>query len=110
MFSTRQINLFEKILLPVGVATTVFGFYLIVRTDHYPDQLLGWARLTAIFCWMILIFAMIVAATNEDVKEELALISKEHVTEIRLLKEIVHDQLQETKLLRDQLSRDAKKH
>jgi hypothetical protein len=56
---------------------------------------------------MLLLFIVIVTATTEDMKEELALIQKEHVTEIKILREIAHDQLQEIKLLRKDIQ---KKH
>jgi len=95
----RKINFFEKLLLPVGIALTFFGFYLILLADK-SNTLIGWMRLDTVFAWMILLFIVIVTATSEDMKEELALIQKEHVTEIKLLREILHDQLQEIKLMR----------
>ena len=57
---------------------------------------------------MMLLFIIIVTATTEDMKEELALIQKEHVTEIKILKEISHDQLNEIKLLRQDLQKRKK--
>jgi len=98
----RKINVFEKLLLPVGVGLTFFGFYLILLADR-TDTLLGWFRLATVFIWMMLLFIVIVTATTEDMKEELALIQREHVTEIKIMREIVHDQLQEIKLLRQDL-------
>lgn len=98
----RKINLFEKILLPVGIAVTVFGFYLLVYADRMgQDNIWVWVRLSAIFAWLILIFVMILAATNEDLKEELCYLTREHTLEVRLLKEISHDQLLELKDLRE---------
>jgi uncharacterized membrane protein len=101
MFS-RKINLFEKILLPVAVTVTVFGFYLLVQADKV-SEIEGWVKLSAIFVWLLLVFVMIIAATIEDVKEELVMLSREHVAEIKLLKEIVHEQLLEMKYLRKDL-------
>lgn len=99
----RKINMFEKLLLPVGVGLTFFGFYLILMADK-ANTLLAWFRLSTVFTWMMLLFLIIVTATTEDMKEELGLIQKEHVTEIKIMREIVHDQLQEIKLLRKDLS------
>jgi len=48
---------------------------------------------------------VIITATTENMKEELQLIQKEHVTEIKILREIAHDQLEEIKLLRKDLKR-----
>ncbi len=105
MVPPRKINTFEKILLPVGIAVTLFGFILLVQTEDLASASpTGWVRLTAIFCWLMLIFVMILAATNVDLKEELAQLAKEHTLEIKLLKEIVHDQLIEMKELRKELT------
>jgi len=104
----RRINLFEMILLPVGIAVSVFGFYMLIQANTAQDMLL-WLKLLAIFNWLTLIFTVILSATNEDVKEELGLISKEHVEEIKLLKQIAHEELTEIKLLRQDLSRRKKK-
>ena len=69
------------------------------------NNLLAWFRLSTVFTWMMLLFLIIVTATTEDMKEELALIQKEHVTEIKIMREIVHDQLQEITLLNKQFGR-----
>ncbi|MBT3465292.1 hypothetical protein HN789_00300 [archaeon] len=103
----RKINIFEKILLPVGIALTFLGFYLILLAEQ-SSSLLNWIRLATLFSWMMLLFIIIVTATTEDMKEELALIQKEHVTEIKILKEISHDQLNEIKLLRQDLQKRKK--
>ena len=100
----RKINAFEKILLPVGIGLTFLGFYLILLAEQSATEI-GWLRLGTVFAWMMLLFVVILAATSEDMKEELALIQQEHVTEIKLLKEISNEQLQEIKLLRDDLKK-----
>ena len=103
----RQINLFEKILLPVGIAVTIFGFYMLVKAD-LSNSTFAWLKLIALLNWLMLLFLMILAATNEDVKEELAELSREHVMEVKYLKEIANDQLEEMKLLREELTRKKK--
>ncbi len=100
----RKINVFEKILLPVGIGLTFLGFYLILLAEQ-TGSVIGWMRLSTVFVWMLLLFVVIVSATTEDMKEELALIQKEHVTEIKLLKEISNEQLQEIKLLRNEFKK-----
>lgn len=95
----RKINVFEKILLPVGIGLTFLGFYLILLADQ-TNSTVVWMRLSTVFIWLMLLFIVIVSATTEDMKEELALIQKEHVTEIKLLKEITNEQLSEIKMLR----------
>jgi len=103
----RKINIFEKLLLPVGIGLTFLGFYLILLAENTGTES-AWFRLIAIFNWMLLLFLVIVTATTEDMKEELALIQKEHVSEIKLLREIAHDQLDEIKLLRKDISKTKK--
>jgi len=103
----RKINMFEKLLLPVGVGLTLLGFYLIYLADRTGDAT-AWSRLTAVFTWMVLLFLVIITATTEDMKEELSLIQKEHVTEIKVLREVVHDQLRETKMMRKEFNKENK--
>lgn len=98
----RKINVFEKLLLPVGIGLTFFGFYLIILADKVNTDV-AWLRLSTVFIWMMLLFIIIVSATTEDMKEELGLIQKEHVTEIKILRELTHEQLQEIKLLRQEM-------
>jgi hypothetical protein len=97
----RKINVFEKLLLPVGAALTFFGFYLIILAEK-SNTTLSWLRLAVVFIWMMLLFIIIVAATTEDMKEELSLIQREHISEIKVLKEIAHELLQEIKLMRQE--------
>lgn len=104
----RKINIFEKLLLPVGIGLTFLGFYLILLAEQSSNPEVAWLRLIAVFTWMLLLFVVIVSATTEDMKEELALIQKEHVTEIKLLRELTNDQLSEIKLLRNDLQREKK--
>ncbi len=97
----RKINVFEKLLLPVGIGLTFFGFYLILLAGQTNTDS-AWLRLTTVFSWMMLLFLVIVTATTEDMKEELGLIQREQVIEIKLLREITHEQLQQIKLLRQE--------
>ncbi|MBR9690219.1 hypothetical protein GOV08_00890 [Candidatus Woesearchaeota archaeon] len=94
----RKTNLFERILLPIAFIVGIAGFYMIstAKTEIAIMQLL------VVFSWLILIFLMILAATNEDVKEELGTIIQEQVDEIRIIKELNHDLLTEFKLLRQE--------
>ena len=100
--------MFEKILLTVGLAVTIGGFYLINRTyASLPG--LSWVMIVAIFGWLILIILFVISSTSVDVKEDLSIIIKEQVAEIKLLKKIVKEQLEEIKLIRDDLKKRRKK-
>lgn len=103
----RKSNLFEKILLIIAFIVGIFGFIMILSAEKNNS----WMPLITVFVWLILIFLMIIAATNEDVKEELALVIKEQSEEIKMIKELNHDLLAETKLFRQEMkeSRGFKK-
>ena len=98
----RKYNIFEKMLLPVGIGLTFLGFYLIYLADK-ANSIVGWLRLLTVFIWMMLLFSVVLSALSEDMKEELGLLQREHVTEIKLLKELVNEQCQELKLIRQEL-------
>jgi hypothetical protein len=104
----RKINVFEKILLPVGIGLTFLGFYLILLADQ-SNTIVGWLRLGTLFSWIMLLFIVILSAATEDMKEELALIQREHVTEIKLMRQMVHEQVQELKLLRKEFKYSKRK-
>lgn len=95
----RKTNLFEKIVFIVAITVGISGLYMI----HNARSTESWLGIIAIFSWLTLIFIMILAATNEDMKEELAVIIKEHITETKVLKELNHDMLSELKLMREDL-------
>ncbi|MBL7055727.1 hypothetical protein ISS07_02320 [Candidatus Woesearchaeota archaeon] len=82
----RKPTLFEKLLLVVGIAVGLVGFWLIKATQNQQTGL-TWEFLTAIFLWLLLIFVIILTDSNESIKEELSIIIKEHIEETRLLKE-----------------------
>lgn len=85
----RKPNLFERILLIVGVAVLMVGYGFI----HWQISLTGFniEIIMAIFLWLILVAMIIIAAANENIKEE--------------LKQLVELQLQEIRLLREEIRR-----
>lgn len=102
---TRPTNLFEKILLPIAFAVAVFGFYMIINTQGTDS----WLKLIALFIWLMLIFLMVVAAANEDMKEELAIIIRDQSDELKSLKDLNVQLVEETKLLRTAFIKEPKK-
>jgi magnesium-transporting ATPase (P-type) len=85
----RKINLFEKILLCIGILVIIIGYFFVY--GMVSKQGLSWDALHSTFLWLILIVMIIVAAVNENMKEE--------------LKVVINNQLKEMKLLRDDLKR-----
>lgn len=101
MAFNRKLNLFEKILLPIAFIVGILGFYMLFSAQQSG----AWLETIAVFLWLILIFLMIIAATNEDVKEELSLIVKDQIDETRIIKELNHDLVSEIKLMRQEMKR-----
>ena len=94
-------TLFEKLLLVVGIAIGIIGFWVINQV-YFKQPGLSWQFLTSIFLWLILIFFVILTDSNESIKEELSIIIKEHIEETRLLKD-------EVRLLNANLTKKGKK-
>lgn len=90
----NRLNFFEKLLLLVGVAVTITGFYYINKL-YTGEGHLSWALLQAAFLWLVLLFLIILTDSNESIKEELKEVIKQHINETRILKEISKQQLTE---------------
>ena len=93
----RRLNLFEIGLFFAGLAVMLVGFFLL-RKQYLTDGYFSWGLLQGIFLWLILIVIVIIAAILENVKEELAVVIKEHIAETKLLR-------QETTLLKECIKR-----
>ena len=98
----RSLNFFEKMLLIVGLAITIVGFYFINKL-YVGEGRLSWALLQASFLWLLLIFLVILTDSNETVKEEMVDTMTQHIEETILLKKVVEEQLDEIKGLRKDL-------
>ncbi len=96
----NRLNFFEKMLLIVGVMVTILGFFFINRI-YTGDGHLSWALLQAAFLWLVLLFLIILTDSNESVKEELKEIIHQHMNETKLLKEISKQQLAELREMKD---------
>ncbi|MFH1064239.1 MAG: hypothetical protein V1729_04120 [Candidatus Woesearchaeota archaeon] len=105
---TRRLNFFEKMLLLVGLAVTMIGFYYINKL-YTGEGHLTWAVLQAAFLWLLLLFMIILTDSNESIKEELKEMIGQHVEETRLLKKISQEQLAELKIMNAVLSDKGKK-
>jgi len=97
----RKSTIFEKLLLIVGVSVGIIGFWLINKL-YQQDLIISWQLLMSVFLWFLLIFIIILTASNEGIKEELSIIIKQHIEETKLIKE-------EIKLLNANLTKNRKK-
>jgi len=83
--SQRKLNIFETILLVIGMALIVLGYIAIHRMIIY-DRAFSWDLLQTTFLWLLMILMVILAAVNENMKEELKVVIENQVEEIKLLR------------------------
>ena len=98
----RKSSLFEKLLLIVGIAIGIVGFWLI-NSVYSQNPVVSWQLVTAILLWLLLVFMVVLTASNEGIKEELSIIIKEHIEETRLIKEETKLLKEETKLVKQEI-------
>ncbi len=103
----KRLNFFEKMLLVVGLAVTVIGFYYINKI-YTGEGHLSWALLQAAFLWLLLLFMIILTDSNESIKEELKEVINKQVEETKILKQISKEQLAELKVLSATMSKHSK--
>jgi hypothetical protein len=82
----RTPNLFEKILLIIGVLVIFVGYSLIYRVFRL-ESMLSWEAIQTLFLWLILICVVILVAVSENMKEEMRVVVENQTEEIRLLRE-----------------------
>ncbi len=85
MTHLRAPNVFERILLIIGMLIIVVGYALInkvVKVEGFTST-----TLIAIFVWLALICIVIVASVAENTKEELRVIIENQLQELKLLRE-----------------------
>ena len=86
MVAIRTPNIFEKILLVLGVAVILIGYSFIYRVFSF-ESFLSWDAVHAVFLWLILIGVIILVAVAENMKEELRIVIENQNQEMKLLRE-----------------------
>lgn len=82
----RRPNIFETILLLIGVVLIVLGYFVIYKV-FITEGFLSWDLLQTLFLWILMILLIILAAVNENMKEELKIVIQNQAEEMRLLRE-----------------------
>lgn len=82
----RKPNIFEVILLVIGIALIVVG-YVVIHKMAVADGALSWDFLQTTFLWLLMILLVILAAVNENMKEELRIVIQNQAEEMRLLRD-----------------------
>ena len=81
----RKPNMFESVLLIVGVILIVLG-YLVIHRMYSVEEVLSWDLLQTLFLWILMILLVILTAANENMKEELKIVIQNQGEEMRLLR------------------------
>lgn len=109
----RKSNFFERIILVVGLIVVFAGMFFINKVYMGAGNGLDWEVLQTILLWLVLLVLIVLLATEEDVKEELGIIIKEHIEEtkimkeeIQILREISQEHLQELRILSGMTARE----
>lgn len=100
----RKTNLFEKLILLIGLIIVVGGLYLVTRISQLQNGITS-DTFMAILLWLVLLFVVIIAAVSENAREDLSLLVHENSQEVRLLRQISHEQTQELRILRQHLEK-----
>jgi len=82
----RKTNIFEKILLVIGICLIIIGYIALHRAVMIEGSI-SWEFLQAVFLWVLMILLVILAAVNENMKEELKLVVQTQAEEVRLLRQ-----------------------
>lgn len=83
---TRKPNLFEHILLFIGIVAIGVGYFF-VHNVMVKFGLFSYEATAVLLLWIIAIILIILTAVNENSKEELKIIIKQQHDEIKLLRE-----------------------
>lgn len=81
----RRPNIFEGVLLIIGLVLIVLGYVVIYRV-FITEGFLSWNLLQTLFLWILMILLVILAAVNENMKEELKIVIENQAEEMRLLR------------------------
>ena len=85
-FNIRKPNTFEIILLLIGIAGILLGYFFLQNTvERYG--IYSFESGVLIIMWFALIILIILTAVSENSKEELKVIIKQQHTELKLLRD-----------------------
>ena len=73
-----KVNVFEIVLLVVGIAAAILGFQLINQAYKLEGSQLSWMMVIAIFSWLTLLVLFILLSLMVDV-------SKKELNEIKMM-------------------------
>mgnify|MGYP001574498145 CR=1 FL=1 len=80
----EKTNIFEIVLLVVGIGAAILGFYLIRRVYTDESGQLSWLMIIAVFNWLTLLVMFILLSLIVDV-------SKKEVREIKTIINLLYE-------------------
>lgn len=81
----RKPNMFEAILLVIGIVLIIVG-YVVIHRMIAAEGALSWDFLQTTFLWLLMVLLVILAAVNENMKEELKIVIQNQLEEMKLLR------------------------
>jgi len=109
MVKKRNLTVFEKLILVVGLFVVIAGLFFLQKLLYLSGGEFTGTVLIGVAIWLILIFVLILSAIAENGREELGTIISENSQEIKLLRDISKDHLSELKLLRQTMDQVMRK-
>lgn len=86
MRQMRSPNVFERILLVVGIVIIiVFGF--LMQNQIRIDGFYSWACMQTILLWAVLLAILVLISVNENLKEELRMVLENQTEQLELLRQ-----------------------
>ena len=79
----RRTSAFEKLLLIVGLAVLVVGYFMVNKVFQAEGYKLSWGFLQTVFLWLLMVIFIILLAIGEDIKEGILLEQTEQLKEIK---------------------------
>ena len=78
-----RVNIFEKLLLIVGILVLVIGYFLINEVFIAEGYKISWGFLQTIFMWLLMVIFIIMIAIGEDIKGGILLKQLDELNEIK---------------------------
>lgn len=97
----KKVNLFDIMLLIVGIAVAYLGYRLINLQYQFEGQM-SWLMIVSIFLWLILLVLFILSSMTVDS-------SRQQLKEIRILNELLQNEIREVEILKKDFRRSKPK-
>ncbi|MFT4312192.1 MAG: hypothetical protein ACMXYF_03100 [Candidatus Woesearchaeota archaeon] len=94
----RRTNVFEKILLVMGLGVVLLGLFLLDRIIGLEEGVTS-SVILFVMLWLMLIFMIIGVAIAENIREDLTILIYENSQELKYLRNISQEQIEEVRLL-----------